>query len=199
MARKFNLQPWRSQLREAQKKQFGIATGVVALVAAGLLYSYHMLQNGHIDDQQIAIQDLKKEIATFKKAEDEVKDIGALNDELLKQITVIHGLQMERGLTVKILNYLALNTPDSVFLQSLAYADGVITLEGVAENEMGVSAIIRNLERLPNVVGIRLLSMKRAEGDDRYEVGANTEVKTFTLAIRVVPDFQAGLIAGLNG
>ena len=62
MARKFNLQPWRAELRAKQKKDFMTATAVVFLVAAGLCGGYWYFKNQYLESQNRAISLLDNNI-----------------------------------------------------------------------------------------------------------------------------------------
>lgn len=189
MARKFNLQPWRAELRTKQKKDFMTATAVVFLVAAGLCGGYWYFKNQYLESQNRAISLLDNNIAELKKTEAEVNKMKALNEEVLKQILVIQGLQNQRSLSVEILDYLAINTPKSVFLDSISYKQGQITITGTAENDMGVSSFIRVLNDFKHFSIVRLVDMQKAKTGNRYAVTDETAVRVFTLVITVEPKF----------
>ena len=62
MARKFNLQPWREQRRDEQKKNFTYASlGIVLLCAAALGADYWQ-QTNYIEEQKSAISQLEENI-----------------------------------------------------------------------------------------------------------------------------------------
>lgn len=189
MARKFNLQPWRAELRAKQKKDFMTATAVVFLVAAGLCGGYWYFKNQYLESQNRAISLLDNNIAELKKTEAEVNKMKALNEEVLKQILVIQGLQNQRSLSVEILDYLAINTPKSVFLDSISYKQGQITITGTAENDVGVSSFIRVLNDFKHFSIVRLVDMQKAKTGNRYSVTDETGVRVFTLVITVEPKF----------
>ena len=186
MARKFNLQPWRARRREGQKKQFVIICGATALICAALFYGYYLLQKQYIRSQEQAIATLQNNIKKFKRAQDEVARVKALNEEVARQISVIQGLEAQRGLTLKILNYMAKQTPDTVFLEEVAYKNNNLTISGIAENETGVSALIRKLDEFPNFASVVLINMHKAKNTSRFSVTDDTEVKAFTLVVYVV-------------
>lgn len=185
MARKFNLQPWRVQRREAQKKQFAIICGITALICAVLLYGYYLMYKRYIHSQEQAITTLQTNINKFKRAQDEVMKVKALNEEVKRQISVIQGLEAQRGLTIRILNYMAKQTPDTVFLEEVSYNKNNLTIKGVAENEMGVSALIRKLDEFPNSANVVLINMHKAKNTSRFSVTDDTEVKAFTLVVYI--------------
>ncbi len=185
MARKFNLQPWRAERRKEQKKQFAIVCGATALFCSVLLYGYHMLQKRYIHGQEQAINTLQNNIIKFKRAQEEVEKVKALNAEVTRQISVIHNLEAQRGLTLRMLNYMAKETPETVFLEEVAYKNNNLTIKGIAENEMGVSALIRKLEEFPNSASVVLINMHKAKNTERFTVTEDTEVKAFTLVVYI--------------
>lgn len=191
MARKFNLQPWRAQKREQQKTQFITICAVIALVCAGLFGGYHLLYKNYLESQGRAIQSLESQIGAIKYAEEKVQKAKKLNEDVTKQINAIQELEAQRGLTVRILNYLAENVPQIVFLESVNYKDNFLTISGVAENEIGVSSLIRNLEPFPYFANVTLIKMNQAKDSARYTLGQETDAKSFTLVVRVIADVSS--------
>lgn len=191
MARRFNLQPWREQLRLEKKKAFANTCAVVFLITAALCGAFWYLKNQQLERQVEAIGNLDKEIAALKKAEEEVKRMKALNDEVTKQILVIKDLQDSRGISLSIFDYLANNTPETVFLEDISFQQGdtrkgEMIINGVAENEMGVSNFIRVLEQFPYFKKVELDNMLKANArgrGTRYRVADDTAVRTFSIVI----------------
>ena len=147
MARKFNLQPWREQRRDEQKKNFTYASfGIVFLCAAALGADYWQ-QTNYIEEQKSAISQLEENINKLSTAETEVKRLQELNRQVNLQIDVIQGLQAERGLATEMLDYIAQHTPETVFLSSINYQAGKVVITGVASNDSGVAQFIRNMEK----------------------------------------------------
>lgn len=190
MARKFNLQPWRSELRAKQKKEFLTITAIVGLIAAGLCGGYYYFKNEYLESQSRAISALDNNIAELKKTEAEINKMKALNEEVIKQIIVIQGLQNQRSLSVEILDHIAGNIPESVFVDSITYKQGQLTINGTAENETGVSAFIRVLNEFKHFASVRLVDMQKAKSVARYSVTEDTGVRIFTLLITVEPKFD---------
>ena len=189
MARRFNLQPWREQLRLEKKKAFNNTCAVVFLITAALCGAFWYLKNQQLERQVEANATLEKEIRALKAAEEEVRRVRALNEEVTRQINVIKDLQDSRGISLSIFDYLANNTPESVFLEHISYQQGdtrrgEIIINGVAENEMGVSNFIRVLEQFPYFKKVELNNMLKAgTRNARYRVSDDTAVRTFSIVI----------------
>ncbi|RKV65291.1 PilN domain-containing protein [uncultured Cardiobacterium sp.] len=185
MARKFNLQPWREQRRDEQKKNFTYASfGIVFLCAAALGADYWQ-QTNYIEEQKSAISQLEENINKLSTAETEVKRLQELNRQVNLQIDVIQGLQAERGLATEMLDYIAQHTPETVFLSSINYQAGKVVITGVASNDSGVAQFIRNMEKFQYFSKASIENIVTAVKNNSFTVPEGSEVKQFTVHIDV--------------
>lgn len=187
MARKFNLQPWRQALREQQKKQFTIVTAAVAFGMILLCGGFYYLKQDFLEKQVAADNQLQQKIKDLQSTKDEIELTKKLNDEVFKQIIVIQALQSQRSLTVEMLNFIAANTPNTVFLRSLKYDGRTLTIVGTAENKGSVAGYVRVLSRFPYFANVFPQEISQATNNPRYSVSPDTNVNTFTLVMDVVP------------
>ena len=185
MARKFNLQPWREQRREEQKKGFTYATVGIVLLCAAALGADYWLQNRYIEQQQAAISNLEAGKAKLAVAKQEVDRLKELNKQVNLQIEVIQKLQAERGLATEMLDYIAQNTPETVFLDSIDYKSGKVIVTGVASSDGGVAQFIRNMDKFQYFSKVALDNIKAAVGNESFKVPSDSEVKQFTINIDV--------------
>ena len=185
MARKLNLQPWREQRREEQRKSFIYATvGIIAICAAALGADY-WLQTNYLEQQQAAISRLESDIAKLATAKKEVERLRKLNEQVNQQIDVIQALQAERGFVTEMLDYIAQNTPETVFLDSIDYKSGKVIVTGVASSDGGVAQFIRNMDKFQYFSKVALDNIKAAVGNESFKVPSDSEVKQFTINIDV--------------
>ena len=185
MARKFNLQPWREQRREEQRKSFIYATvGIIAICAAALGADY-WLQTNYLEQQQAAVSRLESDIAKLATAKKEVERLRKLNEQVNQQIDVIQALQAERGFVTEMLDYIAQNTPETVFLDSIDYKSGKVIVTGVASSDGGVAQFIRNMDKFQYFSKVALDNIKAAVGNESFKVPSDSEVKQFTINIDV--------------
>ena len=185
MARKFNLQPWREQRRDEQKKNFTYASfGIVFLCAAALGADYWQ-QTNYIEEQKSAISQLEENINKLSTAETEVKRLQELNRQVNLQIDVIQGLQAERGLATEMLDYIAQHTPETVFLSSINYQAGKVVITGVASNDSGVAQFICNMEKFQYFSKASIENIVTAVKNNSFTVPEGSEVKQFTVHIDV--------------
>ena len=185
MSRKFNLQPWRAAKREAQRKEFVTITLALVILAILLCGVNYWLEKQYAEKQQEGITLLKNDIEQYKKAKNEVEKIKKLNDELNLQIDTIQQLQDQRGLAVAMLDHLARFTPDNVFVTDLNFQGSDITIQGVAENEPGVSAFMREIGKFNEFTVPELIRIDEAKPTPIYNVAEGSEVRTFTVAVKV--------------
>lgn len=187
MSRKFNLQPWRAAKREAQRKEFITITLALVILAALACGASYWLEKQYIENQQQGITLLQNDINQFARAKAEVEKIKKLNDELNLQIDTIQQLQDQRGLAVQMLDHLARYTPESVFVTDLNFQGRNITIQGVAENEPGVSAFMREMSKFNAFAIPELIRIDEAKPTPIYNVAPGSEVRTFTISVRVEP------------
>lgn len=180
-----NLLPHREEKRRQRKRTFFVglaAAGLVGVAAAGLWYS--------VLSTMIAAQDernryLKDEIA---KLEAQIKDIAQLNAEiesLKARQRAVEDLQTNRNVPVYLLDELAKQTPEGVYLTTIKQLDSVVTVSGVAQTNERVSEFLRNtlnnsqwLER-PELVEIKAATVQAAGKDQRrlYDFSMRVSLK----------------------
>lgn len=188
MSRKFNLQPWRAAKREYQRKEFITITLALFLLAALLCGFSYWMEKQYAEKQQQGITLLRNDIDQFKRAKAEVEKIKKLNDELNLQIDTIQKLQDQRGLAVAMLDHLARHTPDNVFVTDLNFVGNTVTIQGVAENEPGISAFMREMNKFSAFAVPELVRIDEAKSTSVFNVAAGSEVKTFTVLVKVKTD-----------
>lgn len=159
MAR-INLLPWRDELRQERKKQFGYAMVGVALGAILTLMIMDQYENARIEQQNRRNAYLQENIAELDAAVREIRDLQRKRTQLIERMRIIQELQGNRPIIVRIIDQLVRTVPDGVFYQSLKTTNGEITIEGVAESSNRVSSLMRNLDasdwlEQPNLDAVR--------------------------------------------
>ena len=171
---RINLLPWREELRQQQKKEFLIMLGVAAAVGAfvGMLVLLGFEQV--INQQKARNGYLQAEIAKLDKKIEEIRDLSKKKEEFLARIRAIEGLQIQRPLNVRLFDELVKAVPDGLSLTNLALSGQNLTLDGVAQSNARVSALMRNVEssawmEAPNLKVIQVRGGKRAAGTTRLQ------------------------------
>jgi type IV pilus assembly protein PilN len=140
-----NLLPHREAARKRQKDQFFTQLGLSALLGGVICGAIFTWYQGQIAAQQERNQFLQSEI---KKLEEEIKDIANLQREIASlraRQTAVENLQGDRNLPVHLLDELAEQLPDGVYLTSMKQVDQNVLLVGVAQSQERVSDLLRNL------------------------------------------------------
>lgn len=185
-----NLLPHREEKRRQRKQAFFVALGAAAiagLVAVGGWYS--VLQ------QMKAAQASRNEIlrAEIKKLDNQIKDIAQLRAEieaLKARQKAVEDLQVDRNTPVYLLDELAKQAPEGVYLMTIRQAGNIVTIGGVAQTNERVSEFLRNtlynspwLEK-PELVEIRAAAVQ-AQARDRANAGDARRLFDFTLKLQI--------------
>jgi len=173
---RINLLPHREEARKQRRQNFyGLALGMIVLGAlVGFIVS--MVIGGFIESQEAKNTFLQNEIAKLDKDIAEIKRLRSQIDALLSRKQVIESLQSHRAETVHLLNELARQTPEGVYLRSIKQAGLKVTLMGYAQSNARVSTLMRNLDGSEFLEKPTLIEVKSGEIDDR-------RVSEFTLDI----------------
>lgn len=175
---RINLLPHREEARKQRRSNFyALALGAVLFGAlVGVIVS--MVIGGFVEAQEAKNNFLKTEIAKLDKDIAEIKRLKGQIDALLARKRVIEALQSHRAETVQLLNELARQTPEGVYLRAIKQKAQKVTLEGYAQSNARVSTLMRNLDGSPFLESPNLVEVKAAEVNDR-------RVSDFTLEISI--------------
>jgi type IV pilus assembly protein PilN len=145
MAR-INLLPWRAELRKERQREFlTIAAGSAVLMLAVVGY-VHIHINGLIENQQGRNSYLKTEIEAVEKKINEIKDLENKKQQLIARMRIIEQLQGNRPEIVHRFDELVNIVPEGLYLTSLSQSGKQITMEGAAQSNARVSALMRGLD-----------------------------------------------------
>lgn len=146
MAR-INLLPWREELRKKRQKDFiaGIGAGIVA--TALILVLVYLYIEGMKEYQTHRNDILKKEIAELDKKILEIREIEDKKNRLLTKIDVIQKLQESRPEIVHLFDELTKVTPEGVYLTKFTQVGTALNMDGKAESNARVSALMRAIDR----------------------------------------------------
>lgn len=141
-----NLLPWREQLREQRKKEFGIAL-VLTVVAAGLiLFGVDRYFNASIKSQTEVNAYLRDQIRMLDLKIVEIRNLQEQKEALTARMAVIQELQGNRPVIVRLFDELVRTLPEGVYYNSVTRTNDNIAIEGVAESNSRISALMRDLD-----------------------------------------------------
>ena len=160
-----NLLPWREELRQEQKKQFGVLTGLMMFLAAAIIGLIHIQMAAKIDYQLSRNSFMSKEIAKLDKQIAEIKDLKKVRRSLVERMEVIQDLQRSRPSIVHLFTEIVSTVPNGVYLESLGQTGSNLVMNGEAESNARVSTYMRNLDasdwlKDPNLTVIEIEDIK---------------------------------------
>lgn len=139
-----NLLPHREEKRRQRKQNFFIALGVAAAVGLVVVGGWYSVLE-QMKSAQRSRNDLLK--AEIKKLDAEIKDIATLRTEieaLKARQAAVEDLQADRNTPVHLLDELARQAPEGIYLTSVKQNGNSVTLSGTAQTNERVSEFLRN-------------------------------------------------------
>jgi type IV pilus assembly protein PilN len=195
-----NLLPHREAARKKRREMFAVQLGLA--VGAGVFVSLLVFAwyQARIDMQEKRNALLSSEI---KVLDEQIKEIATLQAELdglkARQIGV-ESLQADRNMPVYLLDEMAKQLPDGVYLTSLRQDGSNISLTGVAQTQERVSELLRNFSgksewiTQPQLVEIVAASVNVGPKDQRraYNFTMRVVLKRVTSESAADPANKAG-------
>jgi type IV pilus assembly protein PilN len=145
MAR-INLLPWRDAERKRRQQEFGVAAGAAVGLALLLALATHFHVEGLIEAQQGRNQFLQTEIAALDVKIKKIKDVETTKASLIARMNIIQQLQESRPEVVHLFDELVVTIPDGVYLTRVEQTGRSVIVEGQAQSNARVSALMRNIE-----------------------------------------------------
>ena len=151
-----NLLPWREEQRRRRQQRFLFALCVAVLAGVGAVYAAKLTVQGLLADQYARNRMLHHEIEILDDQLEELARLESRRDQLLARMQVIAELQRSRPLAVKLFHELVEILPAGVQLVDVAQTGNRIVLEGMAESNSRVAALMRNIDSSPWLQAPRL-------------------------------------------
>ncbi len=188
-----NLLPWREELRQEQKKQFGIVTGLMMFLAAAIVGLIHLQMVAKIDYQLSRNTFMSSEISKLDEEIAEIRELRKVRRSLVESMEVIQDLQRSRPSIVHLFTEIVKTVPNGVYLESLTQTGDNLLVNGQAESNARVSTYMRNLDasdwlKAPNLKVIEIEDIKV------------NRISTFTLTVKQTsPDADEDQVAEEGG
>lgn len=172
-----NLLPWREELRQEKKKQFGTLTVLMMFLAAAIVGLIHLQMVTKIDYQLSRNKFMSVEISKLDKEIAEISELRKVRRSLVERMEVIQDLQRSRPSIVHLFTEIVKTVPNGVFLESLVQTGDNLLMNGQAESNARVSTYMRNLDasdwlKEPNLKVIEIEDIKV------------NRISTFTLTVK---------------
>lgn len=172
-----NLLPWREQLRQQRKKEFGIMIGVAVAFSIFINIVIYLIVDSRIKEQISINQFYQDEIVKLDKEIKKVDDIKQLKANLLARMEVIQNLERTRPAAVHLLDEFANIVPEGVYINKISKEGDVITVLGDADSNSRVSTLMRNIEASKWITDPVLTEIKSDSANTLYSRDFTLQMK----------------------
>ena len=160
MTIRVNLLPHREMRRRRQQKQFVITLGAVIALAAAIWLMVHTSLSSSYDNQLQRNKYLTDEIAKLDKEIEDIKKLREMTAALLARKKVVETLQSNRAEVVHLLDELARQLPEGIYLKAVKQSGSKVMINGYTQSQARVSTLMRNLEASPHLENANLVEIK---------------------------------------
>jgi type IV pilus assembly protein PilN len=179
-----NLLPWREQLREERKQQFFATLGVVLGIAAVIIIVGDRYMNARINAQVERNNYLREQIAGLDREIAEIRTLQQQKTELTARMTVIQDLQGTRPIIVRLFDELVRALPEGVYFNDIKRNDDSIVMQGVADSNGRISALMRALDDSEWFEGAEFIGLTALGGNTSLGIQEATR-NQFQLAVKI--------------
>jgi type IV pilus assembly protein PilN len=155
-----NLLPHREMRRRRLQQQFVILLLTVMLLGAGAWVVVHTSLTRSYENQIGRNDYLKSEIAKLDKEIEDIKKLKEMTAALLARKRVVETLQSNRSDVVHLMDELARELPDGIYLKAIKQQGARVTITGLTQSQARVSTLMRNLEASPHLENASLVEIK---------------------------------------
>jgi type IV pilus assembly protein PilN len=143
---RINLLPHRQIKRAERQRQFGLMALFTAVLASAIVF----VGWTYLDTKKQAQIDrnarLEKAIAQLDIEIADISDLRNQINNVLERKQIVENLQTNRSQSVVVMDELARQLPEGLYLKSIKQVGDVITLQGVADTNARVATLVRNFE-----------------------------------------------------
>ena len=166
---RINLLPWREELRDQRRNQF-YAVMAGAIAAAGFVVFIGVLVMNTIIGHQTGRNDvLKEEMKLLDMRIAEIKSLESKKDRLVERMQIIEQLQQSRPEVVHLFAEMVTAVPDGVYLTEIKQSGTSLSIDGAAESNTRVSALMRNVDKSGWLMAPDLKIVEVMKGSDRAQ------------------------------
>jgi len=184
-APRVNLLPHRAAKRERQKKLFWALTGLAAVAGLFMVGAVWTVLQGQIGNQEARNEFIRAE---NRKLDTQIKEIATLRQEidgLRARQRAVEDLQADRNQPVYLLDEIAKQVPEGIYLRSIKQEDRRVNETGWAASNERVSEFLRNLQNNSRVLERPELVEIKVAGQG--PAGVNRRVFEFGLYFTMKP------------
>lgn len=187
---RINLLPHRQIKRAERQRQFNLMLAATAIAGAALVFMGQGYIGSQIDGQVSRNSRLEAANTQLDKQISEIKDLKNQINSVLERKQVVENLQTDRSQGVVVLDEIARQLPEGMFLTSIKQNGKTITLQGVADTNARVATLVRNLSSSAWMERPRLIEIK-AVADRTSKAKQNNFTMTVNLKAPKPEEAQA--------
>ena len=155
-----NLLPRREWERERRQKEFLLQIGAVLVVGVLLVVGAGAYLDNSIESQEGRNKFLKTKITLLDERIAEISELRKQREDLLARMRVIQALQGNRPVIVRVFDQVVQTLAKGVHYRAVKYRGTKLDVDGVAESNNRISALMRNIDgsdwfTQPNLKGIK--------------------------------------------
>jgi type IV pilus assembly protein PilN len=164
MAVRINLLPYRKIRRAERQRQFNLMLIGTLIAGVAVVFLGNNYIGGQIESQIERNTRLENAIVQLDKEIAEIKDLKGKISAVLERKRVVENLQSGRSRAVVLLDEIARQLPEGVYLKGIRQQGDIITLDGVADTNARVATLVRNfggskLMESPELIEIHAISV----------------------------------------
>jgi type IV pilus assembly protein PilN len=173
-----NLLPHREIRRRHQQQQFFTMLGGVVFIGAVIWFLVHSSLGARYEDQLARNKYVQDEIGKLDKEIEDIKKLKEMTASLLARKKVVETLQSNRSEVVHLLDEMARQLPDGIYLKGIKQQGGKVTINGYTQSQARVSTLMRNLDASPHLENSNLIEIKATPQ-------ASARINEFTLNVNI--------------
>lgn len=190
-----NLLPWRERVREERKKKFLVTLVTTAAIAGSLVFATDRYYVAMIGNQNARNAYLTQQIGELDKKIAEIRQLQQQKRELTERMAVIQNLQGMRPVIVRLFDELVRTLPDGVYYDNLTTTADSISIQGIAESNSRVSALMRALDDSDWFADPDLREVTALPGSTTAAGAQDTSRNRFQLMVKITtPELEGGAI-----
>ncbi len=151
-----NLLPWRDIQRRKLHRKVLVLSVMFWVIALAMIAYGHFYTTSLISQQQARNNYLTGQIRNLDKKLQEIRDIRKKKQALIDRMDVIQQLQSDRTRIVHIFDELVRRLPKGIFYTNLSKTGNDLLIQGYAQSNARVSALMNQLEASPWLANAKL-------------------------------------------
>jgi type IV pilus assembly protein PilN len=168
---RINLLPHRQIRRAENQRQFGLLTLAVVALSAVIIFLGWSFINAKKEAQDDRNRRLDEAIFMLDKEIADIKNLKGQINSVLERKQIVENLQTNRSQAVVVLDEIARQLPDGVFIKSIKQQGNSIEIQGVSDTNARVATLVRNMNssnwmESPNLIEIKSNTVNNLRQND---------------------------------